>query len=60
MTVRLRVLSRPRVNAVFPLLALILISSMDDLVIIFTIGLPALIVGLFAYGLYLTKGVERG
>jgi hypothetical protein len=32
---------------------------MDDLVIMFTVALPALVVGLFAYCLYLTKGVER-
>jgi hypothetical protein len=30
-----------------------------DLVIIFTVALPALMVALFTYCLYLTKGVER-
>jgi len=30
-----------------------------DLVYILAIGLPSLVVGLFAYCLYLTKGVER-
>jgi hypothetical protein len=30
-----------------------------DLIIIFGIALPALVVGLFAYLLYLTRGVER-
>lgn len=32
---------------------------MNDLVIIFTVALPSLVVGLFAYCLYMTKGVER-
>ena len=31
-----------------------------DLLIIFSVAVPALIVGLFTYCLYLTKGVERG
>jgi hypothetical protein len=31
-----------------------------DLIVIFTVALPTLIVGLFTYCLYLTKGVERG
>jgi hypothetical protein len=30
-----------------------------DLAIIFGVALPTLIVGLFAYCVYLTKGVER-
>jgi len=31
-----------------------------DYILIFTVALPTLIVGLFTYCLYLSKGVERG